>query len=157
MTDLVMTKRAGRQGEVGLFIDSEIWEEGFQAITMGGEVTVKATMPRNLKQHKFAWALATKLAELCSSGDERLTKEDMMDHLLVEARHYRKVWDPLRKKVELKPKPTNFGAMDGVAYTRLLNRIKYVAVTHLIPGLDPSELKREVEAMLAPAHHQDFR
>lgn len=156
MTDLVMTKRAGRQGEVGLFIESPVFEEDFSNIKMGTEVQVKATQPRSLKQHKFAWALATKLAELCSHGDEQLTKDDIMDMLLVEAKHYRKVWDPLRKKVELKPKPTNFGAMDGVAYTRLLNRIKYVAVTHLIPGLDPSKLKEEVEAMLAPAN-QDFR
>lgn len=147
MVDLPMRKRQGRPGEVGLFLETPVFDEDFSHIKMGAEVQVKVTQPRSLKQHKFVWALASKLAD---AYEHAITKDDMMDMLLVEARHYRKVWDPLRKKVELKPKPTNFSAMDGIEYTRLLKRITYVATTVFVPGLPESDLKAEIEAMLAP-------
>lgn len=150
--DLTMTKRQGRPGEVGLFVDSPVFEEDFANIKMNAEVLVKATTPRSMKQHRFAWALASKMAE---AYEHEMTKEDMMEALLIEARHTRKVWDPLRGKAELKARPTNFGAMDGVAYSRLLKRITYVATTVFVPGLPESDLKSEIESMIAPTG--DFR
>lgn len=141
-----MVKRAAvRAGEVGLFISAEPFEEDFSHIKTGTEVQVKATQPRSLRQHKYAWALATKVAEAC---DWLETKDDAMDFMLIEAKHFRRIYDPLRKVAHLKPKPTNWGAMDGIAYTALLKRMKHV-VTHLIiPGLLESDLVAEIEKMI---------
>lgn len=147
MTDLVMRKRAGSAGEVGLFIDSPVFEEDFNHVKMGAEVQVKATTPRSLRQLKFAWALATKIAEGCDWVE---TKEDAMDFMLIEARHFRRIFDPIRGVAILKPKPTNFGAMDGTDYTRLLKRLVHVAVTIMVPGMDDTELRAEIEAMVGP-------
>lgn len=147
MTDLVMRKRQGRAGEMGLFIETEIFEEDFSHIKIGAEVQVKATTPRSLRQLKFAWALATKIAQACDWVE---TKEDCMDFMLIEAKHFRRIYDPLRGVAILKPKPTNFGAMDGTDYTRLLRRITHVAVTIMVPGMDDSALKAEIEAMIGP-------
>ena len=147
MTDLVMRKRAGAAGEVGLFIDSPVFEDDFAHIKAGAEVQVKATTPRSLRQLKFAWALATKIAEGCDWVE---SKEDCMDFMLIEARHFRRIFDPLRNVAVLKPRPTNFGAMDGTEYTRLLKRLTHVAVTIMIPGMDDTALKAEIEAMIGP-------
>ena len=145
MAELVMKKRAGRQGEYGLFVDSPVFEDDFRHIKEGVEVKVVATTPRSLRQMKFAWALATKIADAC---DWLNTKEEAMDALLIEARHYRRLYDPRRKVAILRPKPTNFGAMDGTEYTSLLKRIVHVATTVIVPGLDESALKAEIEAMI---------
>lgn len=147
MTELVMRKRAGRAGEVGLFVDSPVFEDDFGHIKIDAEVNVKATTPRSLRQIKFAWALATKIAEACDWLD---TKEDAMDFMLIEARHYRRIFDPLRNVAVLRPKPTNFGAMDGTEYTRLLKRLVHVATTVIVPGLDDTALRSEIEAMTGP-------
>jgi hypothetical protein len=144
---LVMRKRAGQTGEVGLFVDSEIWEEDFTHVKLGAEINVEATTPRSLRQLKFAWALATKIEKGCDWVD---SKEDAMDFMLIEARHFRRIYDPLRNVAILKPKPTNFGAMDGTEYTRLLKRLVHVAVTIMIPGMDDAELIAEIEAMVGP-------
>lgn len=147
MTDLVMRKRAGRQGEIGLFVDSPVFEDDFGHIKMDAEVQVKATTPRSLRQLKFAWALATKIAEACDWVE---TKEDCMDFMLIEAKHFRRIYDPLRKVAILKPKPTNFGAMDGTDYTRLLKRLVHVAVTVMVPGMDDAALQDEILQMVGP-------
>lgn len=145
MVELTMTKRVAKTGEIGLFVDSPVWEGDFSNIKNGSEVKVTATTPRSLRQMKFAWALATKIADACDWID---TKEDAMDVMLIEAKHYRRIWDPRRQKAILRPKPTNFGAMDGTEYTRLLKRIVHVATTVIVPGLDESALKAEIEAMI---------
>lgn len=147
MTDLVMRKRAGRAGEIGLFVDTQVFEEDFGHIKMDAEVKAVVTTPRSLRQLKFAWGLATKIAEGCDWVE---TKEDAMDFMLIEARHFRRIFDPLRNVAILKPKPTNFGAMDGTEYTRLLKRIVHVAVTIMIPGMDDKALIAEIEAMIGP-------
>lgn len=142
--EITMSKRAGRQGEVGLFVDTSIWEDDF-ANVKSGEVKVEITTPRSLQQLKYAWAFATKIAEACDWMDD---KHDAMDYLLIEARHYRRIYDPVRKRAYIRPKATNFGAMDGTSYTRLLNRMKHVALTMVVPGLEESALKAEIEAMM---------
>jgi len=145
MVELTMRKRAGRQGEVGLFVDSPVWTDEFASIKMDAEVKVEATTPRSIRQLKYAWALAGKISDACDWLD---TKEDAMDWLLIEAKHVRRIYDPLRQVAYLRPKPTRFGAMDGSAYTRLLNRMKHIALTVVVPGLEESALKAEIEAMI---------
>lgn len=147
MTEIPMRKRAGRAGEIGLFVDSEIFEEEFASVKMNSDVKVKITTPRSIRQLRYAWALATKISQAC---DWLPTKDEAMEFMLIEAKHVRRIYDPLRKIAYLRPLPTNFAEMDGTKYTRLLNRMMYVATTLIVPGLPESDLKAEIEAMLAP-------
>ncbi len=133
--------------EFGLFVDAAPFEEDFANIKYGSEVLVKATTPRSLRQHKFAWALATRISEAC---DWLETKDDAMEYLLIEAKHFRRIYDPLRKIAHLRPKPTNWGSMDGAEYTRLLKRMTHVAITQVCPGLEDDVLRAEIEAMIGP-------
>lgn len=147
-TEIVLRKRAStRVGEMGLFCDVEVWEGEFSAIKMDSDVRVTVSQPRSLKQHQFAWVLATKVAEAC---DFLETKEDAMEYMLIEARHCRIIHDKLRGITYARPKPTNWGAMDGVAFTKLLRRMTHVVATHIVPGIDKDELRREIEKMLHP-------
>jgi len=147
MTELVMRKRAARQGEIGLFIDAAVFESDFAAIKMDAQVKAIVTQPRSLRQLKFAWSLATKVAEACDWLHE---KEDAMDEILIAARHCRRIFDPLRNTVRWKPLPTNFAAMDGVAYTKLLKRMVYVVCDRFIPGMTDETMIAEIEAMIGP-------
>ena len=145
MVELTMRKRVGRQGEIGLFVDTPIWDEEWASLKMDAEIRIEATSPRSLQQLKYAWTLAGKIADACDWMDDKM---DAMEYLLIEARHYRRIYDPLRQRAYIRPKPTNFGAMDGTSYTRLLKRMKHVALTLVVPGLEESALKAEIEAMI---------
>lgn len=147
-TEIVLRKRAStRVGEMGLFCDHEVWSDDFSAIKNDTDVKCTVAQARSLKQHKFAWALATKVAEACDFLD---TKDDAMNYMLIEARHARFIHDPIRQINYAIPKPTNWSAMDGVAYTKLLRRMTHVVATHIVPGIDKDELRREIEKMLHP-------
>lgn len=142
-----MRKRRSQPGEVGLFIDSPVFGEEFDSIKMDGELKVVVTTPRSLRQHKFIWALATKVAEACDFLD---TKEDAYDYMLIEAKHCRFIYDHRREISYARPKATNWGAMDGTAFTKLAKRIVNVVGTHIVPGIDKAELKAEIEKMINP-------
>lgn len=147
-TELILRKRAStRVGEIGLFCDVEVWEEEFSAIKNDSDVKAVVSQPRSLKQHKFAWALATKVAEAC---DFLESKDDAMNYMLIESRHARFIYDQRRDISYAVPKPTNWGAMDGTAFTKLLKRMTHVVGTHIVPGIDNGALRAEIERMLNP-------
>lgn len=148
MVKLVMRKRAAQHaGELGLFVDFEPFAEDFSAIKLDAEVEVDAKTKRSLKQHKFIWALATKVAEAC---DFLETKDDAYTYMLIEAKHARYIYDHHRQISYAVPKATNWGAMDGSAFTKLAKRITHIVGTHIVPGIDNELLRAEIEKMLAP-------
>ena len=148
MVKLVMRKRAARHaGEIGLFVDAEMFEEELASIKIDNEVEVDAKTKRSLKQHKFIWALATKVAEAC---DFLETKDDAYNYMLIEAKHARYIYDHRREISYAIPKATNWGAMDGSAFTKLAKRITHIVGTHIVPGIDNNLLRAEIEKMLNP-------
>lgn len=148
MVAIVMRKRKARwPGEVGLFAENEIAADDFAHVKMDAEVRAVVTTPRSLAQLKWAWAFAQKIADAC---DWLNSKEQAMDFMLIEAGHFDRIRDPIRNFTIIRPKPTNFGSMDGAAYTSLLNKMVHVAVSFIVPGLDENMLKREIEAMVGP-------
>lgn len=147
-TEIVLRKRAStRAGEIGLFCDVEVWEEEFSAIKNDSDVKAVVSQPRSLKRHKFAWALATKVAEACDFLND---KDDAMEYMLIEAKHAKWIYDHRRDISYARAKPTNWGAMDGTAFTKLLKRMTHVVGTHIVPGIDNDLLRAEIEKMLNP-------
>jgi hypothetical protein len=147
-TEIILRKRAStRPGEIGLFCDHEVWEDDFRAVKNDNDVKCVVSQPRSIKQHRFAWALATKVAEACDFLD---TKDDAMEYMLIESRHSRIIHDPLRGITYARAKSINWASMDGTAFTKLMKRLTHVVATHIVPGIDKAELRKEIEAMLAP-------
>ena len=144
-TEIIFRKRVAQPGEVGLFVETEIFAEEWSSLPMGAEVKAECTVPANLKYLKFFWALVGKILD--NSPENRfLDKEDCGDALKIEARHFKRVYDPLRGKAELKP--LSVSNLSADKWIRLLRRCNYAVITEFLPGMEDGALKAEIEKML---------
>ena len=143
MVEIVFRKRPGREGEMGLFLETPIFDEEWQSIKIGTEVKALCTVPSHLRYIRFFHALCGKVADNC---DWLIDKEDAKERILLEARHAKIIHDPLRNKTEIKAK--SVANLSGDKWIRLLKRATHVVVTKFIPGMDEGSLKVEIEAML---------
>lgn len=143
MAEIVLTKRAARAGEVGLFVDSPIWEEEWSSIRVGAEVVAECTVPETAKYRKFFHALCGLLAENC---DWLADKDDAKEKLLLECRHATYHHDKLRGKTEIRAKTTK--SLSSDQWIRLLRRASHAVSTTFIPNMPENELKQEIQKML---------
>lgn len=109
----------------------------------GVMVTVK--VPRNLKQFQKVWVLADIVSKSCDWLHDR---EDAMAWLKIKARHVRMIHDPVRNVTAIVPKSIAFASLDQAGFARVLNRMIYVTTTEIIPGLEESSLRAELEAIV---------
>lgn len=144
MTEIIFVKRQGRQGEMGLFVDTPVFEDEWSSIRIGAEVVAECTVPETAKYRKFFHALCGKLADNVEwlNGDKTFAKEQ----LLLECRHATYHHDKLRGKTEIRAKTTR--DLSGDQWIRLLRRASHAVTTKFIPGMAENDLKREIEAML---------
>lgn len=108
-------------------------------------VMVVVKVPRNLRQFRLAWALADIVAK---SVDFLHDREDAMDWLKIKARHVRMIQDPLRGTVAIVPKSIAFASLDQAGFARVLDRMIYVTTTEIIPGMEESSLRAELESIV---------
>jgi hypothetical protein len=148
MADLVMRKRpAMHAGELGLFIDTQVFEDEFAAIKQGTDVTVTATQSRNIKQMRLAWGLCRKIADSGALGDS--DTRDTMNYLLKKAKHVKYIANTHRDGVEVEVivKSIRFASMEQTAFDRLFNRMLFIVTSEIIPDMPDGELRAEVEKM----------
>src|SRR5215469_5223140 len=139
-----MRKRpALHQGELGLFIDSEVFESEFSSIKQGVDVAVEAKQSRNLKQMRLAWALCRKIADSGVLGDA--DTREVMQYLLKKAKHVRYVANQHKNGVEVEVivKSIRFASMDQTAFDRLFNRMTYIVTSEILPDMPDGELRTE--------------
>ena len=143
MTEIVFRKRAAKPGEIGLFVDAQVFDEEWQSLKVGSEVVAECTVPETAKYRKFFHALVGKLADNVDwfDGDRDFAKEQ----LLLECRHATYHHDKLRGKTEIRAKSTKNLSSDQ--WIRLLKRASHAVTTKFIPGMPENELKREIEGM----------
>ena len=144
MTEIVFRKRAAKPGEIGLFVDAQVFDEEWQSLKVGSEVVAECTVPETAKYRKFFHALVGKLADNVDwfDGDRDFAKEQ----LLLECRHATYHHDKLRGKTEIRAKSTKNLSSDQ--WIRLLKRASHAVTTKFIPGMPENELKREIEEMI---------
>ena len=123
----------------------EMSAEELHRLPLRQQVLVKVTAPRNLRQHKLAWALATKISEAC---DWLTDRESAMDWLKIKARHVRYIHNNYTGETQIVPKSIRFAALDQVGFDRVFRRMVYVTITEIIPGLDEAALRAEIESMV---------
>jgi hypothetical protein len=123
----------------------EMSAEELARLPLRTQVLVKVTQPRNLPQHRLAWALATKVAEACDWLHDR---EDAMDWLKIKARHVRYIHDHHNGETTIVPKSIRFAALDQQGFDRVFKRMVFVTVSEIIPGLDEDALRAEIESMV---------
>lgn len=141
--DLILRKRKALPGEVGLFVESPIFQSEWDAIRMGAEVEAQCSVTEEAKYRKYFHALCGMIADNCDwlRGDKQTAKEQ----LLFECRHVTYHFDRLRNKTEIKAKTTSNLSSDQ--WLRLIERAKFAVTTKFLPGMKNNELKREIERM----------
>lgn len=142
--EIFMRKRAAKEGEIGLFVETSVFEEEWSSIKMGAEVGAELSVPVHPKYRKFFHALAGKLAEAVEwfNGDKDFAKEQ----LLLQCRHATYHHDKLRGKTEIRAKTT--ANLDADGWIRLLRRATDATIKHYLPGVPEGTLKAEIEQML---------
>lgn len=124
MAELVMVKRAGRAGEIGLFPAAEVFEEEFSLIKNGVEAEVSAKVRGTERYIKFSHVIAQHVLDCTELFSD---KETARDHLLIDCRHVKRKFDHLRDKSELVPLPTR--DLDATAWLRLIRLMVHFAIT----------------------------
>ena len=61
--EIFLKKRHAREGEIGLFLETQIYDEEWQSIKVGAEVEAKLSVPANEVYRKAFHALCGLLAE----------------------------------------------------------------------------------------------
>lgn len=123
----------------------EMSSEELARLPLKQQVLVTVRVPRNIRQHRLAWALATKVAEACEWLHDR---EDAMAWLKIKARHVRYIHDHHNGETQIVPKSIRFAALDQMGFDRVFKRMVYITVSEIIPGLDEEALRAEIESMV---------
>jgi hypothetical protein len=123
----------------------EMSAEELARIPLRQQVLVTVRVPRNIRQHRLAWALATKISEAC---DWLVDREAAMDWLKIKARHVRYLHNNYTGETQIVPRSIRFAALDQMGFDRVFRRMVYVTVTEIIPGLDEAALRAEIESMV---------
>lgn len=144
-TEIIMRRKGARLEAV-----DPISADDLASVPLDKDLLVTVKAPKNLKQMRFAWALAQKIAD---ARDDLLDKDCAMDALCELVRHVKIVVNPISGKAHIARKPLS--SLDSAAFSRLLNRMVYVTCAQIIPGLDEGALRDEIEAMCAGTRHRE--
>lgn len=137
-TEIVMRRNGQRLEPV-----DQMSADDLATVPLGKDLLVTVKAPRNLKQLRFAWALAQKISE---ARDDLPDKDAAMDALCELSRHVKFVVSPITQHMFITRK--SISNLDGAAFSRLLNRMVYVTCATILPGLKESVLRAEIEAMV---------
>ena len=122
-------------------VSAEMMEE----IPLNTGLMVEVRVPRNIRQFKLAWALASIVSK---STDYLPDRETAMSWLKIKSRHVRMIVDPKTGEVSIVPKSISFAALDQTGFARVLSRMIYVTITDIIPGMNEGELRAELEKIV---------
>jgi len=132
-----------RKDKGGLYPANEMSAEELAKVSKD-QVLVTIRTPRNPKQFALAWALAQKVHEACGWLHD---KDDAMDYLKVRARHVKYITEP-RGRVTIVPKSISWASLSQDAFKRVLDRMIWVTVNEILPGVDEGALRNEIESMV---------
>ena len=103
-------------------------------------VWAEITVPRNLKQIRFLWALCSKLVE----GGVYEDKDEAMDDLKIRARFARFGVENGRTVIV----PRSLSRQRGDVLVRLINRVVFIVCRDLLPHIKEADLRAEIEEMV---------
>jgi hypothetical protein len=109
------------------------------------DLLVTVRTPRNIRQHRLAWALADKVADAC---DWLLDRQDAMDYLKLKAHHVRIMQNPKTGQTFIVPKSIAFASIDQQGFNRFFNRVVWIVCNEVIPGLKEKDLRDELLKMV---------
>ena len=114
-------------------------------IPLSTGVMVEIRVPRNIKAFRLAWVLAEIVSQSC---DWLIDRETAMDHLKIKARHVRIIHDPVRNTTAIVPKSISFASLSQAGFKRVFDRMINAVITEIIPGMNETELRAELERIV---------
>ena len=105
---------------------------------------VKVRSPRNGRQHSLYWVLCS----LIASNHDHWTAEDVSDFFKLSTGHVRNVVDSHGTEYRF-PKSISFASMDQEAFGKFFDKCIRLTTDRIIPGLDESQLRRELQGLVA--------
>jgi hypothetical protein len=137
----VVKRRALYKDEIGLFAVDQIADEEIKRLPNDeAPLWAEITTPASLKLLRLLWAIATKLAQ----GGLYPDKDVAMEDLKIRARHARFAVE--KDRVVIVPRTLSRLSRDKLS--RLADRMIFVVCDQLLPGMDESEFRAELEKML---------
>ncbi len=140
----VLRRPAQYKGEVGLFGVDQHSDETIKSVG-SNQAWAKITLPRNLKQQRFLWALCAKLVD----GGLYEDKDEAMKAIKMRVGWCDKV---AKLNANLEPyvteEPRSLSGADADALGRLINRVVWVVCAELLSHIKEEDLRREIEEMM---------
>jgi len=124
----------------GLFPASEDAESYMKKVGQGEEVLCEVVRPRNIKFHRKFFKMCALIAE---NAPGNYTAREIAGLLELRTGHVRTV--KAKGKIYQWPEEINFAAMDEVEFEKLVDDCTKYVYEEIIPGLEPSDFKRELE------------
>lgn len=141
MIEITVVKRKAKYaGETGLFAVDQSADEDMARIGTGETAWAEITTPENLKLLRLLWAIAQKLAD----GGLYLDKDEAMEDLKIRAKFARFGVD--KDKIIIVPRSLSRQSRDVLG--RLCDRFVYIVCSDLLPHMEPSHFKQEIEEMV---------
>lgn len=119
--------------------------EELSRISPKAEVLVSVRTPRNIRQHKLAWALAHKVAD---NVEEFRDHSQAMDWLKIASGHVRYLKDPHTQKLYVLPDSIAFASCPQEKFASIFDKMVKIICEQIIPGMEESALRHEVEMMV---------
>ena len=110
---------------------------------MGSDVWVTLRRPRNPRHHAKYWVLCTLIADNLDGA----TAEDVSDVIKLRTGHVRRI--PTKQGVHVLPGSISFAQMDQTAFEAFFDSAVRVVCADIIPGINRSDLEREIMELLA--------
>src|SRR5215469_15397985 len=142
MIEIAVVKRhALHKGEIGLFPVDQIADEEVQRMPDdGAPMWADITAPKNIRLMRLLWAIASKLAQ----GGVYHDKDSAMEDLKIRARHARFAIENGQTVIV----PRSLSGLSRAALGRLADRFVWIICSEILPGMDESEFRAELEDML---------
>lgn len=140
----MVKRRALYPGEIGLFPTNEMESEDLALVAMMAKVMVTMRTERNIEALRYLWGLVWKAQQ---NTDYWIDKDKAMEWFKVRAGFVKpgrdpdtKEWNPLR--------PKSLTRIGDEELRLLIERVKDLICSEVLPGMEDDTLRQEIEEML---------
>lgn len=139
----------------GLLAADQNAVDALNKIPMGAHLTVKVSVPRNIRQHRLLFALLNTVFEAQIEPRMFPTVEKLLDAIKIATGHTREVKD-LHGNVHIVPDSIGFGRLDQMAFQQWFDAAIKVILERILPGVNKKDLETQIYTMLKEPTPEDM-
>jgi hypothetical protein len=141
---------------MGLMPADQASIEAVNRIPTGAHLTVKLSVPRNIRQHRLLFAMLNTVFEAQREPRAFPTVEKLLDAIKMATGHTREVRD-LRGNTHMVPDSIAFGRLDQIAFQQWFDAAIKVVLENILPRVEKKELIEQIYTMLREPTPDDMR